>query len=111
MILNFNNGYPDYVGYRQMFVGNGTGPASYVTGGDPTTLQNPRRFIDILFPALTLSQNYFLVPYSAAIGERQVWTVKWLYAKSSLGTLFSEVSSGTNLSAETPEMAGFCGQY
>jgi len=111
MILTMVNGYPDYIGYRQAFAGYGTGPASYVTGGDPVTLSNNRRFIDIAFPTITLDQSYFLVPYPAATGERQVWTVKWYYAKSSLGTVWTEVSSGTNLSAETAQMGGFCGQF
>lgn len=112
MILTFLNGYPDYIGYRQAFAGYGTGPSAYVTGGDPTTLINARRLIDVLFgPALTLSNNYFVVPYPAATGERQVWYAKWYYAKSSLGTVWTEVSSGTNLSGETVQMAGYCGQF
>jgi len=112
MILTFYNGYPDYIGYRQAFLGSGTGPSSYATNGDPTTLQNARRLIDVIFgPVLTLSNNYFVVPYPAATGERQVWYAKWYYAKSSLGTVWTEVSAATDLSRETVVMGGFCGQW
>lgn len=113
MILIFNNGYPDYIGYRQAFVGHGTGPASYVTGGDPTTLQNSRRFIDILFGgALSLSGNYIVYAEPSSTGERITWNAVWYYAVTGGGnTAGTQVSAATNLSGETVTMGGFCGQY
>jgi hypothetical protein len=112
MILTFNNGYPDYIGYRQAFVGNSLGPASYTTGGDTVTLQNSRRFIDILFPAYSLDGNYVLVPVPNMAGERATWKVIWYYTPwSSVGTPNDQVPGATNLSGVTVEMGGFCGQY
>jgi len=106
MILTFVNGYPDYVGYRQLFAGYGNGPASYVTGGDPVTLQNNRRYIDVLFSALTVSGTYLVRGIPAAAGERQTWKVKWFVVSTG-----AEVGAAVNLSAETVQMGGFCGQY
>lgn len=106
MILTFNNGYPDYIGYRQAFVGHGTGPASYVTGGDPVTLQNSRRFIDILFGgATTLSGTYIVYAVPSATGERIAWKAVWRVAAS------GAEAGAIDLSGETVTMAGFCGQY
>ena len=114
MILTFNNGYPDYIGYRQAFLGNGAGPASYVTGGDPTTLQNNRRFIDVLFGGVrSLSGNYIVYGQPSTIGERSTWNTVWYNAKTGLttGTVGEEVTAGSNLSGETVVMGGYCGQW
>lgn len=107
MILNFNNGYPDYVGYRQLFLGNGKGPASYVTGGDPVTLVNNRRFIDILFGGvLSLSGNHFVRAIPASIGERTTWKAVWFVTSTG-----AEVAAAVDLSGETVVMGGYCGQW
>lgn len=107
MIINFFNGYPDFIGDRQAFAGSGTGPASYVTGGDPVTLQNPRRFIDVLFGGnLTLSGTYFVRAVPAAANERTTWKLKWYVTSTG-----SEVAAAVNLSAETIVLGGFCGQF
>ncbi len=106
MILTFNNGYPDYVGYKQIFLGNGNGPASYVTGGDPVTLQNNRRFIDILFDGMTLSGTYFVRGQATTIGERTTWKAVWFVTSTG-----AQVSAATNLSGETVVMGGYCSQW
>lgn len=107
MILTFNNGYPDYIGYRQAFVGHGTGPASYLAAGDPVTLQNSRRFIDILFGGMvTLSGTYIVNAFPSATGERITWKAIWIVAATG-----APVAPGTVLSGETVTMGGFCGQY
>lgn len=113
MILTMVNGYPDFIGYRQAFAGYGTGPASYLATGDPVTLQNKRRFIDVLFGgAMSLSGNYLVNAQPSATGERVTWTAQWFYANGAHGgTAGAEVSAGTNLSAETVQMGGFCGQF
>ncbi len=114
MILTFLNGYPDYVGYRQLFAGYGNGPASYVTGGDPVTLENNRRYIDVLFGgALSLSGNYYVRAIPAATGARQNWKVVWYYAPGNTvgGTANNQVTAAANLSGETVQMGGFCGQW
>jgi hypothetical protein len=114
MILTMVNGYPDYIGYRQAFAGYGTGPASYVTGGDPVTLQNNRRFIDVLFGGvLSVSKNYYVLAFPSASGERITWSVMWLYAPGNTvgGTANTQVAAAANLSGETVQLGGFCGQW
>jgi hypothetical protein len=107
MILQFFNGYPDFIGYRQAFAGSGTGPASYVTGGDPVTLQNPRRFIDVFFGgALTLSGTYYVLPIPAAAEERTTWKAVWRVTSTN-----AEVGAAVDLSGETVVLGGFCGQF
>lgn len=113
MILTMVNGYPDFIGYRQAFCGYGAGPASYVSGGDPVTLQNNRRFIDVLFGGmLSLSGNYYVLAIPSASGERVTWSAQWFYANGALGgTAGAQVSAATVLSGETVQMGGFCGQF
>jgi hypothetical protein len=107
MILTMVNGYPDYIGYRQAFCGYGNGPASYVTGGDPVTLQNNRRFIDVLFGGMkTVSGTYIVYAQPSASGERITWNAVWYVAATG-----AQVTPTTPLSAETVQMGGFCGQY
>jgi len=105
MILNFTNGYPDYIGYRQAFCGWGNGPASYVAGGDPTTLQNSRRMIDVLFGGmLSLSGNYIVDAIPSATGERQTWYAVWRYANGgAAGLAVTDVTSsgGSGMTAGT----------
>ena len=106
MILEFFNGYPDFIGYRQAFAGSGVGPASYVTGGDTVTLENPRRFIDVIFGGnLTLSGTYFVRSIPSAAQERATWKVKWYVTSTN-----AEVAPGTNLAGETIVLGGYCGQ-
>ena len=107
MILTMVNGYPDFIGYRQAFCGYGTGPASYVTGGDPVTLQNNRRFIDVLFGGmLSLSGNYEVKAIPSATGERVTWKAVWFVVSTG-----AQVGSSVNLSGETVQMGGYCGQW
>ena len=113
MQLTLLKGYPDYVGKRQIFCGNGAGPASYVQktssptgGGDIITYPPFGNYIDIIFPAMSLSGTYIVYPFQVAIGPRQTWALKWVTI--STGT---EVSASTNLSAESVQLAGFAGVY
>lgn len=107
MILTMVNGYPDFIGYRQAFAGYGTGPASYVTGGDPVTLQNNRRFIDVLFGgAVTVSGTYIVYAKPSTSGERITWNAVWYVAATG-----AQVTANVNLSGETVQMGGFCGQW
>jgi hypothetical protein len=110
MILQFLNGYPDFIGDRQAFAGYGTGPTSYnATTGDLITLQNPRRFIDVIFGGVqTLSGTYTVYPRVSATGERQKWSLHWFVTAT--GAEVTTVSA-TNLSGETVQIGGFCGQF
>jgi len=109
MVVNMTEGlYPDFVGRRQIFAGSGTGPALYVTGGDPVTLSNPRLYIDIILSggALTTDGTYYVLPIASAAGPRATWKLKW-YAVN--GT--TEASANTVLSGKTLIVGGFCGQF
>jgi hypothetical protein len=110
MILTMVNGYPDYIGYRQAFAGYGTGPKSYdATTGDVVTLSNNRRFIDVLFGGVqSLSGTYTVFARPSGSGERQTWALHWFTTAN-----MTEVTtvSATNLSAETVQIGGFCGQF
>ena len=86
MQLTYLKGYPDFVVIRQTFVGFGNGPASYVKGGDPVALPRFNSYIDaIAGNAFSASGNYQVVGIPAAIGPRQVWKAKWLYAGGQIG--------------------------
>lgn len=111
MQLTLLHGYPDYVGKRFIICGNGTGPASYVQvtatgGGDPIIIPRYQNYIDILFPALTVSRTYLVIPVPVLVGARGTWRLKW--TTQSTG---AEVSASTNLSAESVQIGGFGGDY
>jgi len=107
MQVTLLHGYPDYIGRRFAFVGYGNGPASYVTGGDPVALSRYDNYIDdIAGDGLTASGNYIARAISAA-GPRATFKLKW-YPIATPGT---EVSPGTNLSAEVLTISGFGGVY
>jgi len=108
MILTMLNGYPDYIGYRQAFAGYGSGPASYSqTTGDVVTLSNNRRFIDVIQGwQLSQSGTYYVRPWLQVTGERQTWTLLWYVTATN-----AQVANGVNLSAETVQLFGTCGQF
>jgi hypothetical protein len=111
MVLNVLYGlYPDFVGRRAIIVGNGTGPALYVTGGDTVTLNLPNYYIDALAgEVLTVSGNYYVRPIPSAVGPRAVWKLKWYYATGASAN--TEVTASTVLSSEQLQIGGFCGQF
>lgn len=111
MQLTLLHGYPDYVGKRFNWCGNGIGPASYVQvtatgGGDPLVLPGFGNYIDFAAPALTISRTYLVIPVPVLVGARATWRLKWTTQSS--GT---EVSAAVNLSAESVQLAGFGGVY
>ena len=109
MKLTLLKGYPDYVGKRQIFCGTGIGPTSYTqkaSGGDVITYPPFQNYIDVIFPAMTLSGTYIVYPYPAAVGPRQVWALKWVTASTG-----AEVSAAVDLSAEKVQFGGFGGVY
>lgn len=108
MQLNLLHGYPDLVGKRSIFCGNGSGPTSYVTGGDPITVPQFQYYIDAILGGATLSTSgtYYVLAKSSGIGSRQTWKLVWTVTATD-----AEVSAGTNLSAETVQIGGFGGTY
>ena len=114
MVVTLLDGlYPDFVGRRQLFCGNGNGPAAYVTGGDPTTLNNPRLYIDVLFGGvMTVSGNYVVYAVPAGVGVRQTWKLVWFHTTTAGGaTVGAQATNGANLSAEQLQVGGFFGQF
>lgn len=111
MQLNLLHGYPDVIGKRFAFVGNGAGPSSYVQvttadGGDPLTLPGFQNYIDWAGVGVSVSRTYIAYPIPVLVGSRQLWRLKWCTASN--GT---EVSAATDLSAERVQIGGFGGQY
>lgn len=107
MNITLQHGYPDYVGKRQILCGSAIGPTSYSqTTGDPVALNRFQTYIDVLFPAYTVSKTYLVLFYPNTTGPRATWTAKWYTAAG-----MTEVSNLTNLSAEQLQVGGFGGDY
>lgn len=103
------DGYPDRVGKRFIWAGFGTGPSSYVTGGDPLTLPGFQNYIDSVDSSgiLSVSGTYIIRAIPSIGGARATWKLKWYTAAAPQ----TEVSSTTNLSAETFMISGKGGTY
>lgn len=102
--------WPNLVGRKQAFVGSGTGPASYVSGGDPVTLTGYATYIDAISGnSVSVSNNYVLQFQPSIAGLRATWKAKWLYAIGNTvgGTAGNEVTAATNLSSESVVVSGF----
>ena len=105
--------YPDFIGRRALLVGSGTGPVSYVLGtGDLVTLNLYDYYIDVLLGGVTsVSGKYVVYPNPAGTGVRQQWYLRWFIALASAGTVGNEVTSTTNLSAESVQLGAIIGQF
>ncbi len=80
MQITLLNGYPDYVGKRFTLCGYGNGPASYSPVGDPVYFARYNNYIDILFPALTVSGIYEVKFIPSSYGPRATWSALWFYS-------------------------------
>jgi hypothetical protein len=101
--------FPDFIGKRSVFVGVGTGPASYTTGtGDPVTVNINPFFIDSVSGGiLDTSGTYIVTFYSKSTGTRQNW-----YARYTVAATGAEYTGGTALKSLTWNgVAGIGGQY
>lgn len=99
--------YGERIGKRSALVGSGTGPASYVTGGDPISLSEFNWYVDWLANSVSLDGTYEICPVPATAGQpRAGWKAIWFVKSTG-----AQVAPGVNLSAETVQLGGFGGQY
>lgn len=95
--------WPNLLGRKQAFVGTGSGPASYVAGGDPVTLAGYNSYLDYLISgSVSVSGTYYLRCIPNATGPRATWKAIWISISTGL-----EPAAATNLSAEVVDIAGF----
>lgn len=118
MQLTFLKGYPDFIGKRAVFVGFGTGPASYTqvtaatapaaaTGGDTLILPLPNYYIDAVESGtLTVSGTYYVRAVSSGTGARRTWALMWFVTSTN-----AQVAAAVNLSSESIQIGGHLGQY
>lgn len=99
--------YPDFVGRRALFVGNGTGPAvSSNTVGDPLTLNLMNYYIDAVLDGASTDGTTFLQAYPNSAGPRMTWTVFYYSAAAPTAPL-----NGSNLSGKTFVVSAIVGQF
>jgi hypothetical protein len=101
--------YPDFIGKRSIFVGVGTGPATYTTGvGDQVGVNINPFFIDSLSGGiLDTSGTYIATFYSKATGVRQTWYARYIVASTG-----AEYTGGAALSTLTWNgVTGVGGQF
>lgn len=87
MQVTFLHGYPDYVGKRFTFAGYGNGPASYVAAGDPVVLPRYGNYVDIVFPARSVSNLYAIAAAPTGYGPRQTWNLFWVTLAGAVASL------------------------
>ena len=100
--------YPEYVGRRGIFVGTGTGPASYSqTTGDPVSVALTPYYIDAIpGQVTTVSGTYSVQFHPTGTGTRQSWIAVWFVVSTG-----AQVNNATNLSAEKVQVGLFGGQF
>jgi len=100
------------IGQRKLFLGSGTGPASYSnvasSGGTGDIITMPFGFyIDFPFVCMTKSGNFMLIAFPSAVGtSRATWAFKWFQVSN-----FTEVANTTNLSAESVQFPVLGGDF
>lgn len=101
--------YPDRVGKGFTFCGTYTGPSSYVTGGDPVTLNQFNNYIDSIESSgvLSVSGTYVIRAIPSQAAPRATWKLVWYTAAAPQ----TEVSVAVNLSAELFIVSGLGGVY
>lgn len=104
MTVNLGNAPMDVGATTKRALGTYTGPASYVTGGDPVEPENVRMgkvFVIAGAVAFAAGVGYLLV-LSGPPGSSQ--TIRWIVASTGV-----EVANGVNLSAVSAQVE-FIGQ-
>jgi len=105
--INLAHGsWPSLAGKKSIFAGPLNGPKSYATGGDPVTTGTFGYYINALHASVSVSGLYTTRPIPSGAGERRTWKLIWIVISSGL-----EVSSTTDLSAETVIASGFGGVF
>ncbi len=99
--------YPDFVGRRALFVGIGTGPATYSAAtGDAVTLNVPNWYIDaICGGGMSTDGTYYFIAGPTASGTRQTWNL--YYYNASTGAQ----ATGAAVSGKTFQVAAIVGQF
>lgn len=95
--------YPDFVGKRALFVGNGAGPTN-ATNADPVSLALTNYYIDAVLGGGSISGTYYVEATPNGVGPRATWSLTY-YAVS------NGAKQTGNLSAETFVISAFVGQY
>jgi hypothetical protein len=107
MNLNLFKGYPDRIGKRYAFAGQGIGPKSYnQTTKDPVAINAFQNYIDVLHGGITVSGTYTVQAMPSAAGPRNTWKLRWVVFATG-----AEVANAVDLSAETVILGGFGGTY
>lgn len=105
MDIVLNQGYPDRVGRRYIFCGNAVGPTLYVTGGVALNIGQYNNYIDVVFPALSVSGTYELRGIASGAGPRATWKAKIFVVST------GAEAAAIDLSAQTFIVGGFAGVY
>jgi hypothetical protein len=118
MQVTLLHGYPDLVGRRRMYVGFGTGPASYVqyvaspaAGGDTLAGLPFQTYIDSLQPCFSTDGTIFAMPIPSGTGPRQTWKFRYFNVSATTPGIGAEVSAATNLSTKSFQFFFVGGQY
>ena len=97
---------PQHAGEFELFVLEGTGPASYASAGDPIVNPGVGEHIYAPIGAVSLSGTYYVVPQPASAGVLGVvWSWIWFVVATGV-----PVAAATNLSAETVQFGAIGGQ-
>lgn len=100
MQLKLLNGYPDLVGKRSIFAGYGNGPASYLQAGDPLYIPQYGFYVDIAFPARSVSGAYDIVPKPSSFGPRATWNLFWSGVAGAVASV-TQNAAGTGMTPGT----------
>lgn len=119
MQVTLLHGYPDLVGRRRIYVGNGVGPTSYVqyavgppvSGGDTLAGLPFQTYIDSLQPCFSTDGTIFAMPIPNGIGPRQTWRFRYFNVSASTPGIGAEVTAATNLSTKNFQFFFAGGQY
>jgi hypothetical protein len=118
MQLKLFSGYPDNVGRRHTFCGQGFGPAAGVYipfnettlhGGDPVQPVRFQWYFDSIWPTIANDEqagiSYLIWPIPLGPGPRNQWVLKYTL------TTGVQIGAGLDLSHLNVILAGFGGQY
>ena len=96
--------YPNLIGNRQVFVGTGSGPASYSsTATDTIALSYPFQIDAVLGPAISTDGSTIAVPYPTTAGNPSTWVLR--YYTFTVATGAWGAITTTDLSAKVFQLA------